>query len=404
MALAGALVVNVVLVILLTPLGFETRPATDLKTVGYIAIGTIFTGLFLDVASLAALLFRRARLASGLAIVGSVLFFFPVVGDRTGSFFSVPIPPVIDTLECDLPGRAPRDSLRSLEGLPERVVHLQVNEFSDVHAVDRHRAGDLGHARTPAATLRADAQVAHSSRLTAPRRESLNDHAACPSCLRRSRMAAEATRWACSSTGRRSSRDRRQAVARWSSASRDGVRRRRGSVPRCRIYTPTRETAFAGHPAGRSGMASARGWSARPRCCARRSATSPSATKAIERGFVPNPRGCRAPFERRTARFCRRQVEAHRERQAMGLPWLYSGPGRTSRRGGFGRAPSRPTSVCSRMRPRRRLGLHGRAPAQAVGHPAGSRVRDPCATAPDGTIEIGGRTELVETREYASDR
>jgi hypothetical protein len=91
-------VVNVVLVYLLTPLGFESRPATDLKTVGYIAIGTIFSGLALDVVSFA-LLFRRARLASTLAIVGSVLFFFPIIGDRAGSFFSVPIPPVIQTLE-----------------------------------------------------------------------------------------------------------------------------------------------------------------------------------------------------------------------------------------------------------------------------------------------------------------
>src|SRR6266571_4941095 len=101
-ALAVALVVNVLLVILLTPLGFETRPSADLKTVGYIAIGTIFAGLILDVASFA-LLFRRVRLASSLAIVGSVLFFFPIVGDRTGSFFSVPIPPVISTLEYIFP-------------------------------------------------------------------------------------------------------------------------------------------------------------------------------------------------------------------------------------------------------------------------------------------------------------
>jgi hypothetical protein len=97
-ALAVALVVNVVLVILLTPLGFETRPPTDLKTVGYIAIGTIFAGLILDLASIA-LVFRRARLASSLAIVGSILFYFPIFGDQTGSFFSLPIPPVIKTLE-----------------------------------------------------------------------------------------------------------------------------------------------------------------------------------------------------------------------------------------------------------------------------------------------------------------
>jgi uncharacterized membrane protein YhaH (DUF805 family) len=98
MALAAALVVNVLLVMLLTPLGFESRPATDLKTVGYIAIGTIFAGLALDLASFA-LLFRRVRLASRLAIVGSILFFFPILGDQTGSFFSLPIPPVIRTLE-----------------------------------------------------------------------------------------------------------------------------------------------------------------------------------------------------------------------------------------------------------------------------------------------------------------
>jgi hypothetical protein len=92
------LVVNVVLVILLTPLGFESRPATELKTVGYIAIGTIFAGLFLDLASIV-LLFRRVRLASNLAIVASILFFFPILGDWMGSFFSLPIPPVINLLE-----------------------------------------------------------------------------------------------------------------------------------------------------------------------------------------------------------------------------------------------------------------------------------------------------------------
>ena len=98
LALAVALVVNVLLVILLTPLGYETRPATDLKTVGYIAIGTIFAGLALDLASIV-LLFIRVRLASSLAIVGSILFFFPIFGDRIGSFFSLPIPPVINILE-----------------------------------------------------------------------------------------------------------------------------------------------------------------------------------------------------------------------------------------------------------------------------------------------------------------
>ena len=98
MALAAALAVDVLVIILLTPLGFETRPPSDLKTGGYIAIGTIFAGLILYLASIG-LLFRRKRLASSLAIVASILFFLPIFGDQTGSFFSLPIPPVINTLE-----------------------------------------------------------------------------------------------------------------------------------------------------------------------------------------------------------------------------------------------------------------------------------------------------------------
>ena len=92
------LVVNVLLVILLSPLGFETRPPTDLKTAGYIAIGAIFAGFILDLASII-LLFRRVRLASSLAIVGSLLFFIPIVGNKTGAFFSLPSPPVINSRE-----------------------------------------------------------------------------------------------------------------------------------------------------------------------------------------------------------------------------------------------------------------------------------------------------------------
>ena len=78
-ALAVALVVNVLLVILMTPLGFETRPSADLKTVGYIAIGTIFASLILNVASFALLFRRRVRLASSLAIVGSILLFLSLI-------------------------------------------------------------------------------------------------------------------------------------------------------------------------------------------------------------------------------------------------------------------------------------------------------------------------------------
>jgi hypothetical protein len=101
LALAVALVVTVALVMLLTPLGVESRPATELKTVGYVAIGTIFAGLVLDVVAFA-LLFTRPRWASTLAIIGSVLFVFPIVGDQAGAFFSLPIPPAVNTLEYAL--------------------------------------------------------------------------------------------------------------------------------------------------------------------------------------------------------------------------------------------------------------------------------------------------------------
>lgn len=97
-ALAVVLVLTIVLVILLTPLGFESRPPTDLRVVGYVAIGTVFAGLIVDLAAVI-LLFWRVRLASILAIIGSILLVFPIVTDRTGLFFSLPIPPTINTLE-----------------------------------------------------------------------------------------------------------------------------------------------------------------------------------------------------------------------------------------------------------------------------------------------------------------
>jgi hypothetical protein len=54
----------------------------------------------MDLASIALLLKRtRVRLASNLAIVSSALFFLIIFVDQTGSFFSVPIPPAINTLE-----------------------------------------------------------------------------------------------------------------------------------------------------------------------------------------------------------------------------------------------------------------------------------------------------------------
>ena len=98
--LAILMILNVVIIILLTPIGFETRPQSALEPLGYIAITSIFIGLALDLASIVLLVKRvRVRLASGLSIVSSIMFFLIIFVDRTGSFFSVPIPEAIITLE-----------------------------------------------------------------------------------------------------------------------------------------------------------------------------------------------------------------------------------------------------------------------------------------------------------------
>jgi len=98
-ALAVFLVLSLLLVNLLSPIGFENRPQSALKVGGYIAIATIFAGFLLDLAAVVLLYRRSARSASRLAILGSILLLVAVVGDQIGAFFSVPIPPVINALE-----------------------------------------------------------------------------------------------------------------------------------------------------------------------------------------------------------------------------------------------------------------------------------------------------------------
>lgn len=85
--LAAVLVFNIGLAILLSPLGFESRPTVALKPPGYLAIGTVFAGIALDVVALILVFSRRVRLAARLAVVGSILFLFPNVVDQTGVFF-----------------------------------------------------------------------------------------------------------------------------------------------------------------------------------------------------------------------------------------------------------------------------------------------------------------------------
>lgn len=97
-ALVVALASNVVLAVLLSPLGFERRPPADLTLIGYISIGAVAAGILVDAVAIV-LIFRQVRLASILAIVGSVAFLIPTVTDKAGVFFSLPAPLVISALE-----------------------------------------------------------------------------------------------------------------------------------------------------------------------------------------------------------------------------------------------------------------------------------------------------------------
>ena len=93
------LVLSVVVAVLLTPLGYESRPPADLTPVGYLVIGTVFLGITVDVAAIVFLFLGRTRQASALAIGGSILFVFPIVVDRAGEFFKLPVPPSVSVLE-----------------------------------------------------------------------------------------------------------------------------------------------------------------------------------------------------------------------------------------------------------------------------------------------------------------
>jgi hypothetical protein len=93
------LIVVVVCDIFLTPLGgLETRSISNTTSVGFATLAILFVGLALTVASLF-LLFRKARLASILAIIGSLCFFPALVADQTGLFSSQHAPVAIVDLE-----------------------------------------------------------------------------------------------------------------------------------------------------------------------------------------------------------------------------------------------------------------------------------------------------------------
>jgi len=97
--LAATLVAYIVLDIALTPLGgLETRPVADVKGLGFAALGLLFAGLVLAIASLV-FLFRRSARASIFAIVAALLYFPALLGELTGYFSNLRPPAGIARLE-----------------------------------------------------------------------------------------------------------------------------------------------------------------------------------------------------------------------------------------------------------------------------------------------------------------
>jgi hypothetical protein len=78
--------------ILLTPLGFENRPISNVTSIGLVTLGILFLGLALDLASIVAS-FRRPKAAAALAIVGSFCYLPVFYTDQTHQF-SLLDPPV----------------------------------------------------------------------------------------------------------------------------------------------------------------------------------------------------------------------------------------------------------------------------------------------------------------------
>lgn len=84
--------------ILLTPIGFETRPVSGLKPVGASLLGLVFLAFFLNIAA-AALIGSRPRWSALLAAFGPFLFIPPVVADQTGNFSNFTPPHAISIVE-----------------------------------------------------------------------------------------------------------------------------------------------------------------------------------------------------------------------------------------------------------------------------------------------------------------
>ncbi len=96
--IAVGMIIYVIIIILLTPLGFETRSSASFTTTGLATLVLVFVGLALVVISLVLLAYRPRR-SPILAVVGVLLYFPIFFADQAGQFSALRIPSAINYLE-----------------------------------------------------------------------------------------------------------------------------------------------------------------------------------------------------------------------------------------------------------------------------------------------------------------
>jgi hypothetical protein len=86
--------------LLLTPLGFETRPLSTVALAGMIGLGAYSAGFVLSLVSLVLTVRnKRTKFAATLGVAGQVLFYPIIFTDLFGKFSSLPAPPAIPATE-----------------------------------------------------------------------------------------------------------------------------------------------------------------------------------------------------------------------------------------------------------------------------------------------------------------
>jgi len=96
---ARFLVIYIIADFLLTPLGgLETRPISDVTTLGVTTLALLFLGLGLNVISLVLTLRHNGR-SPIFGMIGSVLYFPAAISDQTGQFSTLTPPTGITYVE-----------------------------------------------------------------------------------------------------------------------------------------------------------------------------------------------------------------------------------------------------------------------------------------------------------------